>query len=35
LSDAIGGEGYGIEIAADRYEEASGLLEHALFASAR
>jgi SAM-dependent methyltransferase len=33
LTDAVGGESYGIEIAADRYEEASRLLDHALFAS--
>src|SRR5690606_11515454 len=34
LTDAIGGESYGIEIADDRYAEAHGLLDHALHASA-
>jgi SAM-dependent methyltransferase len=34
LTNAIGGESYGVEIADDRYAEAHGLLDHALHASA-
>lgn len=34
LADAIGGETFGIELEADRYEEAAGALDHALPGSA-
>ena len=34
FAEATGGETFGIELEADRYEEASGLLDHALHASA-